>query len=194
MTDDLTTGQKKFNQRLLAEHCLEAKQVQSLWETLANEHDDMGGKDLKATMHASNQQLQHLGLEIVGVSLKINGQHQRYYAIVNKFPDDIAQKSFGSSAGEQALVRKVLQALVESDEGQLSFNTLVNLKNDLTDSVNLGTNQAYAVIKRLMAQKWLVEEKRSMVRLAPRTYMELSYMLKDHFGMAEEDLPQIIYT
>jgi Nse1 non-SMC component of SMC5-6 complex len=59
------------------------------------------------------------------------------------------------------------------------------------------------VLERLLAEKWLImkldgtgsrrSSNSSLVDIGPRSYMELSYLLVDEFGMEKDDLPQQIY-
>jgi hypothetical protein len=100
-------------------------------------------------------------------------------------------------------------------DGPCSRANLLNLKNSLKGNESLTTDQAVACLDRLIAEQWvwaaaettsnddssgtggrLRRRPRSSMKtqlaLAPRTYMELSYMLVDQFGMEHADLPQQI--
>jgi hypothetical protein len=181
----------------MAEHCLTEEKAGALWNQLAgagdgNGDDDEGGSgDMKSNIARINAQLTKFGLEIRGLSVK----GRRHYAMVNTFPDEVAQTVLAMSKPDQTYIRLVLQALVDADEGEATKAAVLNLKDKI-----LTLPQAEALFDKLLDDKWIEwsdPRKRnangSKVKLAPRTYMELSYMLVDDFGMPEEDLPQMVY-
>jgi hypothetical protein len=95
--------------------------------------------------------------------------------------------------------------------GSASRKTLINLRNDIMDSTTTTTaagggefrlSAAEAVVEKMIDEKWLVESTASKnrrgsmqarVSIAPRTFMELSYLLTNELGMDQELLPQQIY-
>ena len=114
--ESLTVGQKIFNQRLLAEHCLAEHKLFAIWRQIG-EHQDMGGDTLAETIVSCNTQLRYIGLEIRCISIKnnnyssrqsdaadgsdsavsssqLNRKNVKYYAIVNAYPDEVGMKSF----------------------------------------------------------------------------------------------------
>jgi Nse1 non-SMC component of SMC5-6 complex len=171
-----------FNQRLLAEHCLSEEDALAIWTALSDE-------DLKVSLGQINAQMAKVGLEIRGLS--IGGR--QHYAFVNTFPDDVAQAVLAMTQPEQAYIRAVLRALAE--EGEATKASLLNAKDKA-----FALPQAEAALERLVEEKWIewVDPRKrnkngSKVQLAPRTYLELSYMLVDDFGMSKDDLPQMVY-
>jgi hypothetical protein len=204
MAEPLTRGQKMFNQRLLAEHCVSESRAREIWSEIAasNENEGMGADNYEDSLAVSNVQLKHCGLEIVAVSIKKEGEKkpQSHYAMVNMYPDEVAKKSFTSSfhGHQYAFVRLVLQKLVE---GPSARSTLLNLRNELDENHKLGLDDTEKAFEKLLDAKWIegtdAESRRgsmsSKVNLAPRAYMELSYLLVDQLGMSADDLPQQIY-
>jgi len=220
MSESLSVGQQILNQRLLAEHCLTEEETQELYASVAEYCDNNDNSSLADTLASCNAQLQYLGLEIVAVNLpnhenrsndensdsskqnNSSSKHQRYYAMVNKFPDDIAKAAFQAHLfqppQQQAYVKAVLQKLCQGDDdGTATRAVLLNLRNDL-DKLPLAA--AEDALERLLEEKWLTEtgnNKRrgsnaAEIRLGARAYCELSYMLTDEFGMDPNDLPQQI--
>jgi hypothetical protein len=72
----------------------------------------------------------------------------------------------------------------------------------LEEALKLGLDATEKTFEKLLDEKWIEEteaESRksgsmsSKVALAPRAYMELSYLLVDQFGMSEDALPQQLY-
>ena len=128
--------------------------------------------------------------------------------MVNKFPDDIAKAAFQQSLfqppQQQAYVKAVLQKLV--DAGRASRAVLLNLRAGVDDRVPLAA--AEDALERLLEERWLAEclggngnggnSKRrrgsnaAEIRLGPRAYCELSYLLTDEFGLDPAELPQQI--
>lgn len=171
-----------FNQLLLAEHCVPEDQALEMWNKLSDE-------DLTVSLGQINAQMAKVGLEIRGLSIR----GRQYYAFVNTFPDDVAQTVLAMTQPEQSYIRKVLRKLVE--EGESTKAALLNEKDKA-----LPLPQAEATLDRLVEEKWVEwadPRKRnrngSLVKLAPRAYLELSYMLVDDFGMSKDDLPQMVY-
>lgn len=207
MSEPLSTGQKIFNQRLLAEHCLVETQAQALYEELQQTYEDLQDLSLTDCIKSANAQLQYLGLEIVAISMpsEENGKKKtvRHYAMVNKFPDDIAKQAFQATvfqpASQQSYVKAVLEKLVQ--DGATARSTLLNLKNDLAADSKITLLTAEDALERLLEEKWLVESSSSgnrrgsnaaEIQLGPRAYCELSYLLTEEFGMDKDDLPQQI--
>jgi hypothetical protein len=204
MSDALTRGQKMFNQRLLAEHCIPETRAREIWKEIAssNENEGMGADSYGDSLAQSNEQLKYCGLEIVAVSIKKEGEKpESHYAIVNMFPDEVAKKSFLTTfhAHQYAYVRLALEKLVE---GPASRSTLINLRNDLEDAHKLALDPTEKALEKLLDEKWIEESEAESrksgsmsikISLAPRAYMELSYLLVAEFGMSEDDLPQKIF-
>jgi hypothetical protein len=71
----------------------------------------------------------------------------------------------------------------------------------LDENHKLGLDDTEKAFEKLLDAKWIegtdAESRRgsmsSKVNLAPRAYMELSYLLVDQLGMSADDLPQQIY-
>ena len=150
-----------------------------------------------------------------------NNKNIRHYAMVNKFPDDISKICFQSHIfqppEQQSYVKAVLQKLVDSisgstededddgDENTSRNRTPATRQNKITRATLLNLNRdakitlasAEECLDRLLDEKWLLcnNQKRtnqSLVRLGPRAYGELSYLLTEEFGMEASDLPQQI--
>jgi hypothetical protein len=204
MAEPLTRGQKMFNQRLLAEHCIPESRARTIWKEIAasNENEGMGADTYEESLAVSNVQLKQCGLEIVAVSIKKEGggKPESHYALVNIYPDEVAKKSFQHAfhSHQYAYVRLVLEKLVE---GPSARSTLINIRTDLDAAHKLDLDSTEKAFEKLLDEKWIEEtesESRrgsmsTKVGLAPRAYMELSYLLVDQFGMEKDDLPQQIY-
>ena len=202
MTEPLPEAVKLLNQRFLAEGCIPAERAQEIWETDLVEHDKGDVSTLKKALSLSNRQLTAVGLEIRGVIV----DNVAYFAIVNKQPDEIAKMGFHSvfSLTEINYIRLILEKL---SEAPVTKANLLNLKNSLKGTDSLTMDQAVAVVDRLVSDHWIwpaPEENggsqnrrrqsiKTQMTLAPRTYMELSYMLVDQFGVENEQLPQQIH-
>ena len=145
MTERLTRSQTLLNQRLLAEHCLEEDKIRRLWDSISSKNDDDNENDdennkltFEETLAVCNEQLTQIGLEIVSVSIVAGSSSGKYFCIINKFPDDIAQKTFERLFHPQqhAFVRVVLEKLV--NDGPTRRNPLLNAR--LEDKANDGDN------------------------------------------------------
>lgn len=158
--EPLQRGQKMFNQRLLAEHCLSESDAKILWNELREAGNDMGSDTFEDSIALCNNILKLAGLEIVGVSIPTpmsedednnNGNEirspnskspkrrskkslVRYYSIINQFPDDIAKKCFEPffQPQQQAYVRFIFEKLVEL--GPTSRTIILNYKNDVNQN------------------------------------------------------------
>jgi hypothetical protein len=215
MAESLTRGQKMFNQRLLAEHCVTEEVARGIWNTIheAADDDGMGADSFEASVALCNTQLKFCGLEIVAVSIKPpvgnnsgSNKSLQHYAVVNMFPDAMAKKSFTNAfhLHQYAFVRLVLEKLVE---GPAARSTLINLRNDLEEAHKLALDPTEKALQKLLDEKWIQESSGSgsdsasralgsyaaKLCLAPRAYMELGFLLVDEFGMHQDDLPQQLY-
>lgn len=162
MAEPLTTGQKIFNQMLLAEHCWTEKKAVQTWNDLVNAGYDMGSgnNDLQSTLTSCNAQLEYCGLEITAISL---GNGNRHYAIINKhYGDDIAKLANKTrmSISEVNLSRLIFEKLCQ--DGQADRATLINLKKDLKDvEASFTLEKAHAVVHALQDEKYIMEVKDS---------------------------------
>lgn len=180
----------------------------ALYKELQQNDSDLKHHSFTESLELSNAQLQYLGMEIVAISIpggtgNNNNEHERHYAMINKFPDDISKKAFQDAIfqppTQQAYVKAVLEKLVQN--GATARSTLINLKNDMTETIPLLC--AEDALERLLEEKWLVElegpraarrgSNVAEIVLGPRTYCELSYLLTEEFNMDPNDLPQQIY-
>lgn len=206
MTEPLPEAVKMLNQRLLAEGCLDSERAEEIWDNDLAQAEKGPAKSLKLALGLSNRQLAYAGMEIRGVVV----EDLTYYAIVNKQPDGIAKMGFHSAftTTEINYVRAVLEKL--TDGGPCSKANLINLKNSLKEDDKLSMDQAVAIVERLVSEHWIwlaagggaggsgKKDKRrhtmqAQMELAPRAYMELSYMLVEQFEVENDKLPQQIY-
>jgi Nse1 non-SMC component of SMC5-6 complex len=256
MSQSLTLGQKVFNQRLLAEHCLSETQASALFEELQQTYPDLGEgfNSLHDCIKSSNGQLRHLGLEIVAIAMPAKygvvsveddddeneendddntmsqkskpGPSKRssstpsssasstkilHYAMVNKFPDEIAKKTWQAAVfqplTQQSFVKAVLERLAQ--EGATPRSTLLNLKNTVsgsTSSERITLASAEDALERLLSEKWIVPAKSNKkggrrgaatssngsIVLGPRAFCELTYFFTDEFGVDAQEIPQQI--
>lgn len=200
MTDPLPDAVKALNQRFLAEGCFTQARATELWETELSATFETGGRSmtLKQAIKASNKQLTVAGLEIVGVVL----EGTTYYSLINKHGDEVAKQGFaatwGGGTAEVNYVRLVLSKLAE---GPCSRAQLNNSRNEIKEK-NFDVDTAQLILDRLLDEFWIMPEtgqekqRRSSnqikLALGPRSFMELSYLLEDQFGMDKADIPQII--
>jgi hypothetical protein len=175
MTEQLTEHQQMLAQRLLASHCMSEKRIKALWHSWED-------SSLPDALHEINTQLVHCGLE-------------RYYAIVNTFPDEITTKGFEKSLNpsEHAFLKLVL---IKLTEGPFAQSTLINLRNDMPEKCKATLSSAEDTLQMMIQENWFIQAGRghkALVQLGPRAYMELSHLLTEEMGMEKEDLPQLIY-
>lgn len=207
----LTVGQKLLNQRLLAAHCITEKDARSLWKELDRySNGAMGGSTLEETIMACNEQLYYAGLEIISVSMNNeggvaggDGNSNKYFAMINKFPDDIAKTVFSHrfSPPQNVYVRRLLEAL--TTDGPVKRSALLNLRLETegadSETKALALPAAEHVVNTLLEEKWIRSVKGAdtangaMLALAPRAYAELSYLLVQEFGMSKDDIPQQVF-
>lgn len=101
---------------------------------------------------------------------------------------------------------------------RLSMSSQMNMTQnsiDPNDGTTVGTTKSLTlsmvedILDQLLAQKWLVLKldarsgssqntnrrvsNASLIEIGPRSYIELSYLLVDEFGMDKDDQPQIVY-
>jgi hypothetical protein len=201
MVEPLTRGQKMFNQRILAEHCIPEEEARQIWEDLRRDND-MGGSKMEESLVICNKQLAYTGLEIVAVSIRDeNDKAKCYYSMINKFPDEISKKAFLTlfQPQQHAYVRVILEKLVEGPEKRSSLlNLRLEMEGSDTASKNLTLPAAEETLDALEDEKWIQSMKSkdgsnsAALGLAPRAYAELSYLLVQEFGMDKDELPQQI--
>lgn len=102
-------------------------------------------------------------------------QHVRYYAIVNKFPDEVAKHCFSShgTPNEACFIRHILEqfaSLASSDNNDddnttppaMARSKIINSRNDMVDNDNKNIKitlpQAETIVDKLLDEKWLMYE------------------------------------
>ena len=185
MVEPLSTAQKMFNQRLLAEHSMTHTEACQLWDTLRQDNDS---KKLEDSLVETNQQLKYVGLQIVGIRSQDGALH---LCLIHPAAVDVTKGIGQYPIHQHNYTRLVLGHLVEHGDTKLTY--LKNLRFELKEGGNLDLLKAEEVLHDLLHQKWLVECGNNKVNLAPRAFAELSSLFTQEFGMEKEDLPQQIF-
>lgn len=197
LTDPLTAGQQMILQRLMASHVLTHEEAVKIFDDV---NDTKNCRNAEECFRSINKQLKAgFGLEIVSVSIA----GTKYHAVVNLHADDeIAKMSFTLTLppSEREYIRKVLETLVQDDEGTTNRMSLINLRNTLNPKFKITVQEAEHCLDMMISEHWLGihedKENRRTSRnkteyvIGPRSYLELRQLLTD-FGL--EDLPQCIY-
>ena len=197
LTEPLTSGQQMILQRLIASHVLTHEEIVKIYDDVNDTKDFRSAEDC---FRSINKQLKAgFGLEIVSVSIA----GTKYHAVVNLHADDeIAKISFMQILPpvDREYIRKVLEALVQDDNGTTNRMSLINLRNDLDPKFKITIQDAERCLDMMISEHWLgfnedKENRRASLNkteyvIGPRSYLELRQLLED-FGL--EDLPQCIY-
>ena len=191
MAEPLPRGQQLLLQRIMAAHCVTEDQANDIMESIG---DDMGGLTLVQCLRSINKGLQFFELEIVTM---IGDDGERFHALVNKRPCDIAKQAFPQvDHNVRAYIRLVMEALVE---GPCVRSTLVNVRGDLKDPLKLDLDGADRCIQTLLEEHWLVQDSKrkgsdnyAKLKLGPRSFLELTHLLTD-LGYPRDELPQLVY-
>ena len=178
MTQPLTTAQKMFNQRLLAEHSMTHDDAIQVWDSLRQDNDR---KELEDNLVLMNKQLKCIGLQIVGIRSQDAVLH---LCLIHPVADDVTKGIGQYPIHQHNYTRLVLSHLVE--HGELKVTELKNLRLDLKEG-NLDLSKAEEVLHDLLHQKWLLECGNNKVNLAPRAFAELTF----HFELATHQLDKI---
>ena len=185
MAQPLSTAQKMFNQRLLAEHSMTHADAVALWNEL---RPNRSTQTLEDSLVETNRQLKYIGLQIVG----IRSDNVLHLCLIHPIADDVTKCIGQYLIHQHNYTRLLLSHLVE--HGETKLNDLKNLRLDLQEG-NLDLPKAEEVLHDLLNQKWLQECGNHKVNLAPRAFAELSSLFTQEFGMETDDLPQqIFYT
>jgi hypothetical protein len=196
-TTPLTAGQQMLLQRMMASHVLTHEEAVKIFDHV---NDTTDCRNIEECFRCINRQLKAgFGLEIVTAS--VDGT--KYHAVVNLDADDeIAKMSFTVllPPSEREYMRKVLETLVQEDDGMSNRMSLINLRNTLDPKYKMSIQEAENCIDKMTNQHWLTvpEEKenrrcsrnRTGYVIGPRSYLELHQLLED-FGL--DKLPQRIY-
>ena len=139
------------------------------------------------------------GLEIATVSI----EGSKYHALVNPHADDdIAKGSFTNTLppSEREYMRKILETLVQDEEGMTTRVNLINVRNTLDPKFRITVEDAENALDKMVSEHWLgVHEEKENRRtslnkteyiIGPRSYLELRHLLRD-FGL--DDMPQCFY-
>ena len=175
---ELSSGEKQFIQRILAEQCMTKARAQEFWSRLAQK-GKIEADNLDESLKKCNTQLQLAGMAIVGIPFSLpspkdddndeenaNAPPTMYLALVDKhrpaMGDDEAPSAtkiafVKSSLGGPIAVnhrRAVLQHLVEHTTA--SRADLINLKNTLKDNSNYTLDMAETCVNSMFRDHWIV--------------------------------------
>ena len=199
LTEPLTHGQQMLLQRLMAAHVLSEADAATIFREL-NTTIGTGYRSIEECFRSINEQLMGgFGLEIATVS--VNGS--KYHSLVNpNADDDVAKASFTNilPPSEREYMRKILETLVQDEEGTTTRVSLINLRNKLDPKFRITVEDAENALDKMVAECWLSiheekENRRTSLNkteyiIGPRSYLELRHLLRD-FGL--DDLPQCFY-
>ena len=81
---------------------------------------------------------------------------------------------------ELEYLKKIVAALVESEDKELGVNEIVNLVMEVKSKKNLQPREGEAVVKKFLEGHWLKRNRRGdMISLAPRFLAEMEPYLKE---------------
>jgi hypothetical protein len=199
LTEPLTHGQQMLLQRLMAAHVLSEADATTIFGEL-NAAVGTGYRSIEECFRSINEQLiAGFGLEIATVSM----DGTKYHALVNPHADDdVAKASFANvlPPAEREYMLKILETLVQDEEGTTTRVNLINLRNKLDPKFRITVEDAENTLDKMVAEYWLgiheeKENRRTSLNkteyiIGPRSYLELRHLLRD-IGL--HDLPQCFY-
>lgn len=144
---------------------------------------EVEGIDASPYVRTINEHLDIAGLKIVKQINERDGS--RYYGLVSRdvpAEDTIALRATSLSGKELELFKKILKAIIESDNCKLAKHDAIMLRSKLTAPV-LTMKASEDVIETLITDKWL-HSHANQLQVGLRSIMELQDLLVDEYGAA----------
>lgn len=160
-------------QRIMAAGAMEDKEVRRLARKLTGE--DMAASDVDQMVNKVAGNIRPFALD---VRRGMYDDGKMYVSVVNTSND--ALTAFGSNfkPWEIVFLRKVMEEIVDSDEGAIEEAALYNLRKSPTT-----LNEVEELLRKLIAEKWIapsaVQLQTRGFTLGPRAYLELIAFLRN---------------
>lgn len=138
--------------------------------------------------------IQTINMNLKGLFMKIDSavredSGKTVWGLVNEVADDHAPLATSYSIEEIAFFKKLLEKIVECDDGVLSSTTALHLGSELENDRRLGKKECEEALESLTRDGWVmaVSFKKGHVTLGPRGLLELPGQIREAYD--EDQVP-----
>ncbi|KAK3091227.1 hypothetical protein FSP39_018110 [Pinctada imbricata] len=175
---------KLFLQSFMSRGILEAKEVKQLFRTVClkyqenlPESEEERLRLLPAFVRTINDNVKPFHMEIKKGISEEDGIS--YYCLVNTTQSSYCKFSSDYSANELEFYKKLIEVIVNSEDGQVSSTDALNLTSTLKEK-KMSKDAAQQLLKRLENDKW-IKMSRGKICLATRSLLEMEMYILDTY-------------
>jgi len=134
--------------------------------------------DLGQFVITINANIKTFGLEIKKAVDELTGKH--FFVLINKVESDITRMHPKYSIAQTELLKRLVQAIVESDTGMISTMSALRLVNGLEQKMS--QTDAEGFYQRLIQDKWLILTSLGQYTLSTRSIADLEMYIAEQFN------------
>jgi len=162
-------------QHFMSKSILDAHEVKSIFKQSKERFPDGDDIDLREFILTINQFIAPFNLEIKKGIQEEDGMS--HYCLVNTVETPISRLSSTYTVNELELFKKLVEHIVDTEDGKIGSLTAVNLTEKLEK--RMGKEDAESFYENLQRDKWLKKDKNGKICLSVRCLLELEQYLKE---------------
>lgn len=181
---ELTKTHHVFLQTFMSHGLLVSQEVKKQFK-VACEADGKNHEDVSLVdcVQAINKSLAPLHLEIRKAVSEQNGAHS--YGLVSTAETEVTKLASLYSDNEYEFIKKIIEAVVESDSGGISSMEALHLTEALNQKMS--KKEAQDLLLRLEEDNWILQTAEGQIHLSTRCILDMSLYIQQQFPEAAVD-------
>lgn len=168
-----------FLQAMMHRGAVSAREARELYRKAAScSNERYDDSHFPGFLSAINRHLKPLGMELA--QSRMEASAARWYGLVNRVQDPAAKIATSYSQPELEFFNKVLEQLVQSEDGIAASTALLHSTSQMERKITYKDAQAF--LKTLKEEQWLEEVSQGVYGPGPRFILELRPFLRELFG------------
>ncbi|XP_047469115.1 non-structural maintenance of chromosomes element 1 homolog [Penaeus chinensis] len=175
-----TNAHRLFLQILTSRRYLLGQEVKSIHEKCCAKFN-VKADNLLEFVKDINAELEQIHLVIRKAIQEDYASDSQCFVLVNLFDSDATRMNSTFTPEELSLFRKVIEAIIQSEEGSVLITEAINMGFSLKERMKIGKSEA--LIDRLVQDGWLLQhtEEEKILSLSALSTAELQIYLEEHY-------------
>ncbi|XP_037792771.1 non-structural maintenance of chromosomes element 1 homolog isoform X1 [Penaeus monodon] len=175
-----TNAHRLFLQILTSRRYLLGHEVQSTYKKCCAKFH-VTADNLLEFVKEINEELGQINLVIRKSIQEDYESDSQCFVLVNIFDSDVTRMNSTFTSQELALFRKVIEAIVQSEDGSILITEAINMAFNLKQKMKIGESEA--LIDRLVQDGWLLQHTdQKILSLSALSTAELQTYLEEQYG------------
>ncbi|XP_042864976.1 non-structural maintenance of chromosomes element 1 homolog [Penaeus japonicus] len=175
-----TNAHRLFLQILSSRRFLLGQEVKSIHEKCCAKFN-VSADNLLEFVKEINAELEQIHLVIRKSIQEDHASDSQCFVLVNLFDNDATRMNSTYTPPELALFRKIIEAIVQSEEGTIPITEAINMAFNLEQRLKIGESEA--LVERLVQDGWLLQhaDEEKILSLSALSTAELQSYLEEQF-------------